>query len=141
MARCDGEGPVVAVTTQPMVMTLGNYVLPAVFLDSLPAAGSFGVYVRVRGVGFVGALFQRGQAQDPLTWQTLALDTGVGAVFPIAHVDEQFGEYVLYDNAVDGSGVLSWSSVDEQPQLVSFFAPESSGIVFEIDCIVPFVVE
>jgi len=134
-AVCDGIGPVMGflsgsdVVPFPMVFDIGA---------KMPDRGSLGIYLRVRGLANVGVAIATGDIDhfDLLDWQP--------GYFVLTPPGTEFVEHVLYADEFLHGPAYSWTQPKDKPTVIalaaSFGKDDENLALFELDCLVPFVV-
>lgn len=144
MTVCDGKGPTFGATLGgDGAQDLEDFIVPLIRVEQLlPAAGRFGVYVRMRGLtlttmqiigGDLG-----GNAEEDLVYLR-------GALIP-SSAGDGFVEHVLYDELLDEENrtlPLEWSSPADRPSVLAMVPPLGTPghTLLEIDCVIPFWTE
>jgi hypothetical protein len=127
---CDGAGPTFAFDV-PMDGMLTPFIID---LDGLlPERGRGGVYLRMRGSAAVFVVFGRGKLDD---WDSFTLFEPPFVV--VEPLTTSFVERPLFFQQANG-----WKSAGEKPShllIASQAAGAAAKGMFEIDCVVPFVV-
>lgn len=134
-AVCDGRGPVLGVLDDGF---MGEFdFIPPIFEigDEMPDSGALGVYLRVRGLANTSLLVLRGDLGAPeLLQQHLILTP----------LTPDFVEHVVYDQDFIGVEAYRWDSADRKPEFLVLTLDatpeEPNGALYELDCLVPFVV-
>jgi hypothetical protein len=138
-AVCDGRGPVLGVLDDGAL----DYVPPIFEIgDQLPERGTFGIYLRVRGVANMGIGLLAGtidtQDDDPLVY--LNADA---APYVLSPLSTEFVEHVVVDQKLLEVPPYTWTSAEGRPDYV-LLSPGGSVTnpslsLYELDCAVPFV--
>lgn len=136
-AVCDGKGPVMGVAADG-----STYASPAFLVDLshvMPAQGRLGIYLRVRGLSNAGVVLAR-QAPDG-SGDLEVLEAPI--YYVLTPLDSQFAELVLYDDLLNDA--YQWGRHEDRPVVIAI-VPQSNAeqpipALFEIDCLVPFVVD
>jgi hypothetical protein len=134
-AVCDGVGPVMGIFTGS-----GVEKFPVLFdiKSKMPDRGTFGMYLRVRGLANVSVLVGTGDIDDfeNIHW--------VPGYFVLTPPGTDYVEHVLYDDDFIHGPAYTWTSAADKPAVIalaaSFDDTEENLALFELDCLVPFVV-
>lgn len=145
-AVCDGRGPVFGVLD-----TGGDLAfLPPTFevRRHLPDQGTFGIYLRVRGLASMGlALFSgqidlSGEVFD-VTPLNFGPDWPHGTPYVLSPLSTEFVEHVVVDQKLLEVPAYTWTSADRRPDYAMLLPGGSMTdpalSLYELDCAVPFV--
>jgi hypothetical protein len=139
---CDGKGPTFgAARGDDGVLTGDDIIFPFLRVDTrVPERGQLGVYLRIRSSDTL-VLWVFGGDPDGATTELTILRT---ALVPESS-DGAFSTIVAYEELLDIEGraaPLTWESETGRPSLITIIPPSAGGaILFEVDCVVPFVVD
>ncbi|MEJ7732254.1 MAG: hypothetical protein WKG00_23990 [Polyangiaceae bacterium] len=139
-AVCDGRGPVIGVLDDGEL----NYLPP--FLEvgnQLPARGTFGIYLRVRGVANMGIGLLAGNIDAQQGIFDIEYLNESAAPYVISPLSTEFVEHVVVDQKLLEVPPYTWTSVERRPDYVVLSPGGQPGnpslSLYELDCAVPFV--
>jgi len=136
-AVCDGVGPVVGVSTNEMAQP---YPIFFEFGKRMPKRGRLGLYLRVRGLANVRVVLFKGESAD-----LSKLDPIADPVYLVVNeLSSEFSEQILYTDEFLGFHAYEWKTDADKPTVAAVYPslnPKNPALaLFELDCLVPFVV-
>ena len=135
---CDGVGPVFGVRDPGIVDGNLTYNPPIIDIERyMPVTGTLGYYVRARGISNANLITIYGDvhAEEP-TFSGYVMTTPL----------DDFGEQVFYKGGFVGTGdPYSWTDESQKPKILELVlgggtVDDPQLALYEIDCIIPFVV-